>query len=150
MNDWLRALSPWGPSLARLALGVIFTAHGSQKLLGWFGGLGWPGTIEAFKGMGMPSYLTALVILTEFFGGLAVLLGLFTRLAALGITAVMVGAIATVHWQNGFFLNWFNEPGKGHGIEMNLALIGLALTLACTGPGKMALECLWKRDSAQV
>lgn len=148
MKEWLRSLSPWGPLVARIDLGVIFIAHGSQKLLGWFGGPGWTGTIEAFRGMGMPAPLTALVILIEFFGGLAVLFGLCTRLAALGIAAVMVGAIVTVHWPNGFFLNWFNEPGKGHGIEMNLALIGLALSLCCTGAGKLALDCLWCREGS--
>jgi len=147
MKEWLRSLSPWGPFVARVVLGVIFLAHGSQKLFGWFGGGGWSATIEGFRSMGLPMPVTAMVILIEFFGGLALVLGVCSRLAGLAITAVMLGAIVTVHAQNGFFMNWFMEPDKGHGIEMNLALIGLALSVACTGPGRLALECTWCRDS---
>ena len=144
MKDCLCSMPPWGPVIARLALGAIFLAHGSQKLLGWFGGSGWSSTIGFFQQqLGLPAFVAALVILIEFFGGLGVLLGVCTRPAAAGLAVIMAGAIATVHWQNGFFMNWMMEPGKGHGIEMNLALLGLALSLVCTGPGKLALGCLW-------
>jgi putative oxidoreductase len=130
----------WAPLFARLALGIIFFAHGSQKLLGWFGGPGWSGTIQFFEQMGVPAFLTGLLIITEFFGGIAIILGFFTRLAALGLTIVMLVAIFKVHLQHGFFLNWFNLPNMGHGIEMNLALIGLSLSLLVWGGGNLSID----------
>lgn len=124
----------------RVALGVIFFAHGAQKLLGWFDGPGLNGTIQFFGSqMGVPAPLALLAIFTEFFGGLAVLFGVFTRLAGLGLAVTMVVAAAKVHLANGFFMNWNGTPGVGHGIEMNLALGAMALFLALAGPGRLAL-----------
>jgi putative oxidoreductase len=141
MSEEKCGLEGWGPTAARLALGVIFLAHGSQKMLGWFGGYGWSATIGFFKeNLGIPAVLAALVILIEFFGGLAVVLGVCTRPAAAALAVVMLGAIATVHWRNGFFMNWYMEPDKGHGIEMNLALLGLALSLVFSGSGRLAVR----------
>ncbi|MCI0454207.1 MAG: DoxX family protein [Candidatus Dadabacteria bacterium] len=130
----------WAPIFARLTLGIIFFAHGSQKLLGWFGGPGWSGTIQFFEQGGVPPFLAILLIITEFFGGIAIILGFFTRLAALGLTIAMIVAIFTVHLQHGFFLNWFNVPNMGHGIEMNLALIGLSLSLLVWGGGNLSID----------
>lgn len=130
----------WGFLLLRAALGVIFMAHGAQKLFGWFGGHGFAATIDSFaQNLGIPAPLTVLAMLTEFFGGLAVLLGVFTRLAGLGLAIVMIVAAAKVHWAGGFFLNWQNVPGQTHGIEMNLALFATALFLTLAGPGRLAL-----------
>ena len=130
----------WGFLALRAALGVIFLAHGSQKLFGWFGGYGFAGTVEYFSSqLGIPAPLGALAILTEFFGGLAVLLGVFTRTAALGLTVTMVVAALKVHLAHGFFMNWENTPGQGHGIETNLALGAMALFLTLAGPGRWAL-----------
>jgi putative oxidoreductase len=138
-NGWETARE-WGFLTLRAALGVIFMAHGAQKLFGWFGGHGFAATVAAFEaGLGIPAPLAALAILTEFFGGLAVLLGVFTRTAALGLAVTMVVAAAKVHWANGFFMNWENAPGHGHGIETNLALGVMALFLALAGPGRWAL-----------
>ena len=132
----------FGPVFIRLALGVIFVAHGAQKVLGWWGGPGFSGTIEAFAKQGMPPAMTVLVMVGEFFGGLGILFGALTRIAALGPAIVMAGAIATVHWKNGFFMNWFNVPGRGHGIEYNLALLAMALSLVFTGAGPLSLDAL--------
>src|SRR5262245_8081575 len=129
-----------GVLIVRVTLGVIFVAHGAQKVLGWWGGLGFSGTIDAFAKQGMPPALTVLVMIAEFFGGLGVLVGALTRIAALGPAIVMVGAIATVHWKNGFFLNWFNVPGRGHGIECNLAYLAMALSLVFTGAGLLSID----------
>jgi len=137
----------FGPVIIRLALGAIFLAHGAQKVLGWWGGAGFNGTIDAFAKQGMPPALTTLVMIGEFFGGLGVLVGCFTRLAALGPAIVMAGAIALVHWQNGFFLNWFNVPGRGHGIECNLAYLAMALSLVFTGAGPLSLDALRGRQT---
>ncbi|HZX12772.1 MAG TPA: DoxX family protein [Thermodesulfobacteriota bacterium] len=138
---WIFKTYPsWAPIFARLTLGIIFFAHGSQKLLGWFGGSGWSGTIQFFEQSGVPAFLAVLLIITEFFGGIAIILGLFTRLAALGLTIAMIVAIYKVHLQNGFFLNWFNVPNMGHGIEYNLALIGLSLSLLVWGGGNLSVD----------
>ncbi len=138
---WIFKTYPsWAPIFARLTLGIIFFAHGSQKLLGWFGGSGWSGTIQFFEQSGVPAFLAVLLIITEFFGGIAIILGFFTRLAALGLTIAMLVAIFKVHLPNGFFLNWFNVPNMGHGIEYSLALIGLSLSLLVWGAGNLSVD----------
>ncbi len=129
--------------IVRVVLGIIFFAHGAQKVFGWFGGPGLRGVITYFKqSLGVPAPLTVLAALTEYFGGLAMIVGLLVRPAAVGLIIVMLVAIATVHWRNGFFLNWSLEPGKGHGFEMNLALIGMALAVLVGGAGAVSIDRL--------
>lgn len=125
----------------RLALGVIFFAHGGQLMFGWFGGPGLSGTIQGFQqGLGFPPALAVLAAVAEFFGALGVLVGLLTRVAAAGISVVMLVAMFKVHWANGFFINWSMAPGVGHGIEMNLALLGLSVALLIAGGGALSLD----------
>src|ERR1700735_653188 len=94
-------------ALCRLALGIIFFAHGSQKVLGWFGGFGFSATMNFFTHqMGIPAVFAVLAIAAEFLGGLGLILGFLGRIAAFGIICNMLVAIATVHWQFGFFANW--------------------------------------------
>jgi len=81
-----------------------------------------------------------LVAFIECFGGLAMILGVLVRPAAVGLIIVMLVAIAKVHWSNGFFINWSLEPGKGHGFEMNLALIGMALAVLVGGAGALSID----------
>lgn len=134
-------LLPWAPVAIRLGLAVIFIAHGGQKLFGIWGGPGLQATIEAFeRSIGVPFYLTLFVVATEFFGGVTVLVGFLTRLAAAGLAVDMAGAIIKVHLMNGFFLNWSITPGKGHGYEFNLALLAMSIALLLSGPGKFALD----------
>ena len=83
---------------------------------------------------------TVLAAFTECFGGLAMIVGLLVRPAAVGLIFVMLVAIAKVHRPNGFFLNWALEPGKGHGYEMNLALIGMALAVLVGGAGALSID----------
>ena len=131
------------PLMIRIPLGLIFIAHGSQKLLGLFGGHGLTGTFKTFEEkMGIPPIFTLLAIIAEFGGGFGVLAGFLTRLSAAGITAVMVVGIYKVHWINGFFLNIASVPGRGHGIEYNIALLGMALYLLIAGGGKWCLDRL--------
>jgi putative oxidoreductase len=133
----------WSLLIVRVVLGVIFLAHGAQKVFGWFGGNGLKGTIGYFKqALGIPAGATVIAALIECFGGLAVLVGFLARPAALGLIVVMLVAISTVHWKNGFFLNWANAPGKGHGYEMNLALIGMALAVVVGGAGRFSVDRL--------
>jgi putative oxidoreductase len=124
----------------RALLGAVMLPHGAQKLLGWFGGYGFSGTMEYFtSAMHIPSVLAFLVIASEAFGSLALLLGLGTRLAAFGAAATMIGAVLTTHWQAGFFMNWFgNQPGEG--FEYHLLALALALPLVVRGGGAFALD----------
>jgi len=127
--------------IVRVVLGVIFFAHGAQKVFGWFGGPGLRGVIAYFKqALGVPAPLTVLAAFTECFGGLAMIVGLLVRPAAVGLILVLLVAIAKVHRPNGFFLNWALEPGKGHGYEMNLALIGMALAVLVGGAGALSID----------
>ena len=131
------------PLMVRIPLGLIFMAHGSQKLLGLFGGPGLSGTFKTFEAkLGIPPIFTLLAIIAEFGGGFGVLTGFLTRLSATGIAAVMAVAIYKIHWLNGFFLNMACAPGRGHGIEYNLALLGMALYLVIAGGGQWCLDRL--------
>ena len=133
--------------LLRVPLGLILMAHGSQKLFGLFGGQGVSATLKTFEEkMGIPPIFTILAMIAEFGGGLGVLVGCLTRLSALGIASVMAVAIYKVHLVNGFFMNWNCQPGRGHGIEYNIALLGMALSLVFTGGGKWSVDrMLWRR-----
>ena len=133
--------------MIRLPLGIIFIAHGSQKLLGLFGGSGLTATFRTFEEkMGIPPVFTFLAIIAEFGGGIGVLLGLLTRFSAAGIAATMAVAIYKVTLVNGFFLNVNCIPGRGSGIEYNLALIAMALVLVFKGGGPWSADrFIWKR-----
>jgi len=125
--------------LMRLALGVVFVAHGGQKVLGWWGGYGASATIQGFAKMGMPPVLTILVMTAELGGGLLLIVGFLTRLAALGIGCVMLGAIVLVHSKVGFFMNWAGNQ-KGEGFEYHLLALGLAIALLIKGGGAMSID----------
>lgn len=141
--DLFGTFPSWSLLIVRVVLGVIFFAHGSQKLFGWFGGHGLKGTIGFFQSaLKIPAPLTVLAGLTECFGGLAVLVGFLSRPAALGLAIVMLVAISKVHWSNGFFLNFSLQPGKGHGFEFNLALIAMAAAVMVGGGGAFSLDRL--------
>jgi len=124
----------------RVLLGLVMFPHGAQKLLGWFGGYGFTGTMGYFTGtMHFPALLAALVILAEALGSVGLVVGLGTRVAAFGIAAIMVGAVLTTHLSVGFFMNWFgNQPGEG--FEYHLLALGLALPLLARGGGAWALD----------
>src|SRR3954469_23092793 len=112
--------------ILRLVLGLIFFAHGAQKMLGWFGGFGFSGTMGFFTGvMHIPAPFAFLAIAAEFFGGLGLILGFLTRIAAFGIAVNMLVAIATVHGAYGLFMNWTGAQ-KGEGFEFHL--LALAMT----------------------
>jgi putative oxidoreductase len=128
------------PFVLRVTLALVMFPHGAQKLLGWFGGLGFERTIAAMgSGLGLPPWVTVLIMITEFFGSIALLLGVLTRLAALGIAALMVGAIAMVHAQHGFFMNWFGAQ-QGEGFEYHLLALGSALALIIGGGGALSVD----------
>jgi len=124
----------YGLLFLRVVIGAIFFAHGSQKLLGWFGGGGLKGTAGWLGSMGFKAPgVMALMVAGAESSGLLFAFGLLTPLAALGMVSAMLVAIATVHWKNGFF------AGNG-GYEFNLALIAAATAVAATGPGRFSVD----------
>src|SRR5439155_1377203 len=126
--------------LQRVILGMIIFPHGAQKLLGWFGGYGFSGTMGFFTDtMHIPAPLAVLVILAESLGSIALVLGAGTRLAASGIAAVMLGAIFTTHLSFGFFMNWFGAQ-KGEGFAFHLLALALALPLVVRGGGLFSAD----------
>ena len=135
----------FGPLIARLTLGIVMFPHGAQKMLGWFGGYGFSGTMDFFtKQMHIPAPLAFLAIMAEFAGSLGLVFGCLSRVAAFGIATNMVVAIMTVHLPNGFFMNWFGAQ-KGEGFEYHLLAIGLALIVMIRGAGMMSIDRLISR-----
>jgi putative oxidoreductase len=126
--------------VVRLVLGGVMFPHGAQKLLGWFGGFGFNGTMGFFTGtMGIPWIFALAAILAESLGALALILGLGTRLAAAAVATNMVVAMLTSHLQAGFFMNWFGNQ-KGEGFEYHLLALGLAGALMIKGGGKASID----------
>jgi putative oxidoreductase len=127
-------------TVLRVTLGAVMFPHGAQKLLGWFGGYGFDGTMGFLtQNVGLPAPLAALVIVAEFFGSIALILGAFSRVAAVGIITIMVGAIITTHLPNGFFMNWTGQQA-GEGFEYHLLVIGMALAILVQGSGRYSLD----------
>jgi putative oxidoreductase len=130
-----------GLFIARVMLGIVFIPHGSQKLLGLFGGYGFSGSMDYFIKSGMPAVLAFLIIMGESLGALALIAGFFGRFMASGIFLIMLGAVLMVHFSNGFFMNWFGNQ-KGEGFEYHLLAMGLALVIMVRGSGKFSLDML--------
>jgi putative oxidoreductase len=127
-------------SILRLALGVVFFAHGAQKMLGWFGGFGFAGTMGFFTGMmHIPAPLAFLAIAAEFFGGIGLIVGFLTRIAAFGIGVNMLVAIMAVHHAFGFFMNWTGTQ-KGEGFEYHLLVLAIVVFLMIRGAGAFSLD----------
>ena len=127
-------------AILRAVLGVVFFAHGAQKMLGWFGGYGFSGTMGFFTGMmHIPAVFAFLAIAAEFFGGLGLITGFLTRIAAFGIATNMVVAIATVHHTFGFFMNWTGQQ-KGEGIEYHLLVLAMTIFLMARGAGAYSVD----------
>ena len=132
----------WSHLVVRVALGIIFFAHGAQKTFGWFGGPGLSATVQGFRKMNVPPAATVLAAFTECFGGLALIVGVLARPSAIGLIGVMLVAVAKVHAQHGFFLNFAMTPGRGHGYEYNLALLAMALSIVIGGAGVFSIDRL--------
>jgi putative oxidoreductase len=127
------------PVILRLTLGAVMFPHGAQKVLGWFGGYGFKGTLQGMTGMGLPAAIVVTVMIAEFLGSLGLIFGFLTRLSALGIISVMLGAIFTVHEQYGFFMNWTGKQA-GEGFEFHLLAIGIAIALLVRGGGAFSID----------
>jgi putative oxidoreductase len=126
--------------ILRFVLGLVFFAHGAQKMLGWFGGYGFSGTMGYFTGTAhIPAVLAFLAIAAEFFGGLGLIFGFLTRIAAFGISVNMLVAIATVHGGFGFFMNWTGTQ-KGEGFEYHLLVLAMTAFLMIRGAGAFSID----------
>ncbi len=132
--------------MLRVLLGVVMFPHGAQKLLGWFGGYGFSGTMGFFTGkLGIPAVFVFLVIMSEFFGSLALIAGAITRLAAFGTGCVMLGATLIVHLPNGFFMNWAGKQ-QGEGFEFHLLAMAIAVALMIIGGGRWSIDGLLTKE----
>jgi putative oxidoreductase len=130
----------WTGLVLRLTLGLVMFPHGAQKLLGWYGGFGFSGTMGFFtETMHLPWLIAFLVIIGESFGSVALLLGLLTRFTAASLAVIMLGAVTMVHLPHGFFMNWFGKQA-GEGYEYHLLVIGISLALLVTGAGKWSVD----------
>ena len=127
-------------TVIRLVLGSVFFAHGAQKMLGWFGGYGFSGTMGFFTHqMGIPAPFAFLAICAEFFGGLGLIVGFLGRIAAFGIICNMLVAVVKVHASNGLFMNWAGNQ-KGEGFEYHLLAIAIALAVVIKGSGALSVD----------
>ena len=128
--------------ILRIILGCVFFPHGAQKLLGWFAGYGFSGTIGFFtKTMHISYPLAVIEIITEFFAPIALIFGFFTRAASMGIGVIMIVAIAMVHWRYGFFMNWSGTQ-HGEGIEYHLLVLAITAVLMIKGAGRWSVDRL--------
>jgi len=144
-------MAPFGLTVLRLCVGAVFIAHGAQKLFAVWAGPGLAGTATMLGSLGFPyGYpLAILLALTEFVGGIFLILGGLTRWVALALAIDMGVAIWKVHYRHGFFMNWSAEPGLGHGVEFTLVLLAAVLCLALAGPGALSID-EWRSQSAEA
>lgn len=135
LKTLLHTRPDWAPLLLRVPVGIIFAAHGAQKLFGWFGGYGLTGTGQWMDSIGLsPGWLMALLAGgAEFFGGLALIVGLLVRPAAAALAFAMVVAILSVHIGNGLFMS-------NNGYEFGLSLLAASVALLCSGGGRGSLD----------
>ncbi|ERI50025.1 DoxX family protein [Pseudomonas sp. EGD-AK9] len=139
MNNLIKSITAtqagFGITILRIVAGITFAAHGAQKLFGWFGGYGLAGVAQWMESIGLtPGYLMALGAgSAEFFGGLALIVGLLARPAAAVLAVTMLVAIVTVHLQHGFFMS-------NNGYEFALALMAMSLAVLVEGAGKLSLD----------
>jgi putative oxidoreductase len=137
-------------AVLRFVLGVIFFAHGAQKMLGWFGGYGFTGTMGFFTSiMHIPAVFAFLAICAEFLGGLGLIFGFLTRIAALGIFFNMIVAIAMVHRQFGLFMNWTGAQ-KGEGFEYHLLVLAITTFLMIRGAGAASIDRVLSSPARQA
>lgn len=139
MNNLIKSITAtragFGITILRIVAGLTFAAHGSQKLFGWFGGYGLEGVGQWMESIGLaPGYLMALMAgSAEFFGGVALIIGLLVRPAAAVLAVTMLVAIFTVHLANGFFMS-------NNGYEFALALLAISVALLFEGAGKLSVD----------
>jgi putative oxidoreductase len=135
--------------ILRLTVGVVIFAHGAQKLLGWFGGYGFDGTMHYFTDtVGLPYLIGFLVIIGESLGMIALAIGLLTRFAAVSLVVIMAGAFFVDHAQHGFYMNWFGQ-NAGEGYEFDILVVGAAAAITVLGAGRYSVDAWVARLRAE-
>ena len=145
----LRTKNDYTLTLIRIVAGGVMLPHGMQKLLGWFGGQGFSGTMRFLTHVvGIPAWLVFFAIMAEFFGALGMILGCLSRIAAFGVLMDMIGA-ASLSFRFGFFMNW-SGTHKGEGIEYHILMGAMALTVIIWGGGAFSMDhvLFGKQDAA--
>lgn len=142
----------WPALFTRIALAIAIFPHGAQKMLGWFGGGGFSGTMDFFTGMvGLPWIIGFLVILVEFFGSLMLFFGIATRIAAFAFIINFLGVVISSQFYKGFFMNWSKQAGQPEGLEYFILLFGLAIAVLIAGGGKASIDAaLTKKNNIKV
>lgn len=137
LNRIVNTNANWSALFLRIPVGIIFAAHGAQKLFGWFGGYGLEGTGQWMASIGLsPGYLMALMAgSAEFFGGIALIIGLLVRPAAAALAFAMLIAIFAVHFENGMFMS-------NNGYEFGLALLAASVSLLFSGAGRASVDAV--------
>lgn len=145
IQRFLSTNAGWGALALRIPVGIIFAAHGAQKLFGWFGGHGLEGTGQWMASIGLaPGYLMALLAgSAEFFGGLALIIGLLVRPAAAVLAIAMLVAIFSVHIGNGLFMS-------NNGYEFGLALLAVSVSLMLSGAGRASIDAALSRSATKA
>jgi putative oxidoreductase len=127
-------------TVLRLVAGIVIFAHGSQKVFGWFGGYGFSGTMGFFThNLGIPAVFAFLAICAEFLGGIGLIVGFLSRIAAFGVFCNMAVAIAMVHHSFGFFMNWTGAQ-KGEGFEYHLLMMAICVAIMERGAGALSID----------
>lgn len=150
MFAWIfRTRREIAPAIIRIILGVVFFAHGAQKMFGWFGGPGFTGAMEFFvRGMHVPPFFAFMAMAAEFFGGIGLILGFLARAAAFAIFVEMVVAVRLVHRPNGFFMNWTGTQ-KGEGFEYHLLVFAMAAAIMIAGSGAFSIDgAICRKDAS--
>ena len=135
----LQTSNDWTLTILRLAAGVMIFPHGLQKTFGWFGGAGFSAQMAGFERMHVPAVFGLLAIAAEFLGGLGLIFGVLTRIAAFGLAADMIVGVYLLHWRNGFFMNWSGHQ-KGEGFEFHILAVAIALVLMARGGGAASVD----------
>jgi putative oxidoreductase len=135
----IRTSNDWTLTILRLAAGIMIFPHGLQKTLGWFGGAGFSAQMAGFEASHVPAVFAFLAIMAEFLGGLGLILGALTRIAAFGLAADMVVAVYLAHWRNGLFMNWSGHQ-QGEGFEFHILVVAMAIVLMARGGGAASVD----------
>ncbi len=129
----------WTLTILRLAAGIMIFPHGLQKTFGWFGGAGFSAQMAGFERSHIPAVFAFLAIAAEFLGGLGLILGVLTRVAAFGLAMDMIVGVYLLHWRNGFFMNWSGHQ-KGEGFEFHILAVAMAVVLMARGGGAASVD----------
>ena len=138
-HQLIETSNDWTVTTLRLAAGIMIFPHGLQKTFGWFGGPGFSAQMAGFESSHIPAVFAFLAIMTEFLGGLGLVLGVLTRIAAFGLAVDMVVAVYIVHWRNGWFMNWSGQQ-KGEGFEFHILAVAMAIVLMARGGGAASVD----------